>query len=303
MYWMDISRDDEGEVMSVVAGCDACTTRTIGNTIGDARLWISRHSENIHDPADSRATRQIGDYLTSSKQQPYRVKAAAFIAAKRTVTTQELADELQTSPNSAFQVLNRMEKGRTIRKIKQGNKVRWEALEAGTEALESKIAVAVAPELVKPAERLLQPYYGNPDILQGFGAHEEVYKRFGFQGHMGLDIGIAMQPVLAAHDGIVEFAGDGGEWPIMGAAAGTCILLDGDTLRTGYAHLRHSYMGIGDEVKAGDVIAISGDTGATTGFHLHFEVLPKPTLHNNGYAGRVDPTPYLNAPTPIEAPL
>lgn len=150
----------------------------------------------------------------------------------------------------------------------------------------------------KPVESLpalLLPFYGDAQLLQEFGAHEEVYKRFGFSGHMGLDYGIVMQPVLAAHDGIVEFSGDGGEWPMMGAAAGTCILLKNEdlSLRTGYAHLLRVYVGIGDVVKAGDVIAVSGDTGATTGYHLHFEVLPMPTDHGNGYAGRVDPTPYL----------
>lgn len=140
------------------------------------------------------------------------------------------------------------------------------------------------------------PYYGDAPTLQEFGANSDVYARFGFAGHMGLDIGIVMQPVLAAHNGIVEFAGDGGEWPLMGAAAGTCILLKGEGFRTGYAHLSRSYMNIGDEVKAGDVIGISGDSGATTGYHLHFELMPMPHDHSNGYAGRVDPAPYMEVP-------
>ena len=149
-----------------------------------------------------------------------------------------------------------------------------------------------------PAESLpaLQnPFYGEPSLLQPFGAHPDVYSRFGFLGHMGNDYGIVMQPVLAAHDGIVEYQGSGGEWPMMGSAAGECILLKSDELglRTGYAHLSRIYVNTGDSVKAGDVIAISGDTGATTGFHLHFEVIQMPYTHNNGFAGRVDPTPYL----------
>jgi murein DD-endopeptidase MepM/ murein hydrolase activator NlpD len=151
-----------------------------------------------------------------------------------------------------------------------------------------------------PAIQLVNPFYGERPTLQGFGDHEEVYKRAGFKGHMGLDFGMVKQPVLAAHDGVVEFAGDGGEWPTMGSAAGTCILLEGDGFKTGYAHLHHSYVGFGEKVKAGDVIGISGDTGATTGFHLHFELIPMPYNHSNGYAGRIDPTPYLPA---VEAPL
>lgn len=180
-------------------------------------------------------------------------------------------------------------------RAKQGRKAHSQAPEGGPEASVAPKAVAVAPELIKPVQRLLQPYYGNADVLQGFGDNAAVYSRFGFEGHMGLDIGIAIQPVLAAHDGIVEYQGSGGEWPLMGAAAGTCILLKGEGFRTGYAHLSRVYVNIGDSVQAGDVIGISGDTGATTGFHLHFELMPIPHDHNNGYAGRVDPTPYLEA--------
>ena len=148
-----------------------------------------------------------------------------------------------------------------------------------------------------PAESLpaLQnPFYGEREVLQGFGAHEEVYQRFGFRGHMGLDFACPeATPILAAHDGVVEFAGDGGEWPVMGSAAGECVLIKGEGLRTGYAHLSRVYVATGSSVKAGDVIALSGHTGATTGPHLHFEVLPMPLNMKNGYAGRTDPTPYL----------
>jgi murein DD-endopeptidase MepM/ murein hydrolase activator NlpD len=153
----------------------------------------------------------------------------------------------------------------------------------------------------KPVERLTQPFYGEARLMQTFGDNAEVYGRFGFKGHMGWDYGLISAPVLAAQDGIVEYAGDGSEWPMMGSAAGTCILIKGETVRTGYAHLERAYVTIGETVKAGDVIGLSGATGAVTGPHLHFEVISLPYVHANGYAGRLDPAPYM-AP-PIEAPL
>lgn len=141
--------------------------------------------------------------------------------------------------------------------------------------------------------KLRYPFNGEPRLMQGFGANASVYKRFGQNGHPGLDFGIYFQPVLAAHDGVVEFAGDGGEWPIMGKAAGNCIVLNTTGYRTGYAHLSRIYVTHGQHVKAGEVIAISGDTGAVTGPHLHFDLMPKPHKATNGFVGRIDPTPYL----------
>lgn len=306
-FWMDISRDDDGEVMSIVAGCDKCGTRTVTNDLKQAKNWITVNAEKQHSDREPRAVRQIGDPLRFSgnsygdrEWKSPSIPLALEIIAQGQASTQDIADALEAKYHSTYTLLRRLAKEGVIRKVKKGQNTFWEVLEAGSEAPEAEIAVAVALETVKPVERLLQPLYGNPAVLQGFSDNAEVYGRFGFKGHMGIDIGVVKQPVLAAHDGIVEFAGDGGEWPIMGAAAGNCILLKGQTLRTGYAHLEKSYVGIGEEVKAGDVIGISGDTGATTGYHLHFEVMPIPHDHHNGYAGRVDPTPYLYSPTSVE---
>lgn len=293
MYWMDISRDDDGSVMSVVAGCDSCAVRTTGNNIADAQMWVSRHREGLHIN-ESKTVRQIGDPLRLYASPIRDSLLKILLNSDEPIETKVLVDLLGKPYNSVHVALTRLATEGLIEKTKHGNKVLWQALEAGSQAPVAELRTATTLELVKPAERLLWPVYDiNARILQNFGAHEEVYSRFGFRGHMGLDIGVVMQPVLAMHDGIVEFQGDGGEWPLMGAASGTCILLKGETFRTGYAHLSRSYVKIGDSVRAGEVIGISGDTGATTGFHLHAELMPVPHDHNNGYAGRVDPTPYL----------
>lgn len=154
-----------------------------------------------------------------------------------------------------------------------------------------------APKVVEqPKIELFYPFAGdgeNIPILQSFGGHPDVYKRFGQKGHPGIDFALYVAPVLAAHDGVVEFAGDGGEWPIMGTAAGQCIVLSAEHYRTGYAHLSRVYVGHGEHVVAGQVIGISGNTGAVTGHHLHFDLMLKPLDMKNGYAGRTDPKPYL----------
>ncbi len=86
--------------------------------------------------------------------------------------------------------------------------------------------------------------------------------------HRGLDIAMPVgQEVPAPQAGKVTFAG---EQPGYGL---TVILDHGGQLTTRYAHLSAVDVKVGDDVRAGQVIARSGATGRVTGPHLHFEVM------------------------------
>ncbi|WP_354263440.1 M23 family metallopeptidase [Arthrobacter sp. OAP107] len=74
--------------------------------------------------------------------------------------------------------------------------------------------------------------------------------------------------VLAAASGKVTFSG----WHPYGG--GNRIVIDhGNGLETTYNHLSSSSVQVGQKVTRGEVIALSGTTGASTGCHLHFEVM------------------------------
>lgn len=66
-----------------------------------------------------------------------------------------------------------------------------------------------------------------------------------------------------------------------------------------YGHLAKSYVSKGERVLAGQRIGLTDNTGDSTGSHLHFEYRPAGWEKNtgNGYAGAVDPLPFM-APTP-----
>lgn len=87
--------------------------------------------------------------------------------------------------------------------------------------------------------------------------------------HRGTDIGSECEAAIyAATDGVVEVAGPlgtYGNWILLGHANG---------IETGYAHIAdgETLVTVGEAVLAGQVIGGVGDTGATTGCHLHFEV-------------------------------
>jgi murein DD-endopeptidase MepM/ murein hydrolase activator NlpD len=85
--------------------------------------------------------------------------------------------------------------------------------------------------------------------------------------HEGLDFGCPIgTPVKAAKAGLVIKAG-------VSSGYGNLVLVDhSDGVVTAYAHNSSFRVGVGDEVSAGQVIALSGNTGRSTGPHVHFEV-------------------------------
>jgi murein DD-endopeptidase MepM/ murein hydrolase activator NlpD len=120
----------------------------------------------------------------------------------------------------------------------------------------------------------------NGRILSRFGEREDPFSGEG-AFHTGVDISASMgTPVHAAADGIVYTA------EYDGSGYGKMVVVDhGNGVRTRYAHLSAFEVVAGQEVRRGQVLALSGNTGRTTSPHLHFEV------RMGGNA--VNPYPYL----------
>lgn len=103
-------------------------------------------------------------------------------------------------------------------------------------------------------------------ILSSFGMrYHPVYKSY--KGHQGVDIKAASgTPVRAAADGVVKFAG----WE---SGYGYLIRINhGNGLETRYGHNSRLLVHVGQTVHKGQIICYSGNTGVTTGPHLHYEV-------------------------------
>ena len=118
-------------------------------------------------------------------------------------------------------------------------------------------------------------------ISSGFGYRADPFSG-GAAFHAGLDFGGPVgAPIHAAAKGVVTFAG-------VQQGYGNCIEIShGNGLMTRYAHMSGFRARIGQAVNAGDVIGLIGNTGRSTGPHLHFEV------RVNGTA--VNPRPFLEA--------
>lgn len=116
-------------------------------------------------------------------------------------------------------------------------------------------------------------------LTSGFGMRRDPITR-GRAFHSGLDIAAAPgAPVRATADGVVTRAGRNG------GLGKSVFLAHGFGLSTRYGHLSGIEVTAGQRVERGDLIGYVGNTGRSTGYHLHYEV------HLDGKA--VNPVPYL----------
>ena len=84
--------------------------------------------------------------------------------------------------------------------------------------------------------------------------------------HYGIDLGVVVgTTILAAMEGTVTVVSDEGEY-------GTHIKIVNKDITTIYAHCSKILVKKGAKIKKGQKIALSGNTGNTTGPHLHFEI-------------------------------
>lgn len=116
--------------------------------------------------------------------------------------------------------------------------------------------------------------------------------------HQGIDLAGRMNtPILAAHDGIVVYAGRGFK------GYGRMILVEYNHIwATLYAHLNRYKVKTGTWVKRGQLIGLMGRSGRVSGVHLHFELLkerqpidPLSMLRLKGEIAQLDPLTYTLA--------
>jgi len=132
-------------------------------------------------------------------------------------------------------------------------------------------------------------------ITQAFGENPDEYAAYGLAGHEGIDVSCPVgTPVLAVHAGTIQilYAPD---------SYGLYLQLWSDEVMTLYAHLSEAKVAGGQVIAAGETIGLSGNTGRSTGPHLHFGVCPLPRDVSNGYKGWVDPLPLLQEGERMEA--
>lgn len=159
----------------------------------------------------------------------------------------------------------------------------------------------------------MRPVPGMYPVTQRFSDNATIYN-YG-AGHGAIDYGVPVgTPILAPEDGVVGHAD--WAWNLPGGPADWAARdyqikpAPGDT-RTGggimvsiinsagsrwwLCHLSKTDLNRGDRVRRGQIIGYSGNTGSSTGPHLHVSLLPAAPNWGNGFFGAIDPAPYITA--------
>lgn len=150
----------------------------------------------------------------------------------------------------------------------------------------------------------IRPLRPGISISQEYGTNPGGYNPAG--GHTGRDwAAFTGEKLVAIADGVVRWAGwshdlPGGpngwaqRWFLSKTFGGIVVVIEHDDVWAIYAHLNRTDLNVGDRVKQGDHIGDSGNTGgASTGSHLHFEILPRNPWYGSSTYGRVHPAPYV----------
>ena len=160
-------------------------------------------------------------------------------------------------------------------------------MEAEMLDVESRLKVIVdSTKLPKYGKGVLKYPVAMPNITQYFGntpfasQNPQVYNG---AGHNGIDFGVKSgTPLLAAAAGTVLGTGNT-DTACSGVSYGKWVLIKhGNGLTTLYAHLSVIQVSQGQTVASGEKIGLSGNTGYSTGPHLHFTVLASDAVHISG---------------------
>lgn len=152
-----------------------------------------------------------------------------------------------------------------------------------TDIIKEEVTIEAVPKIIergtKTPPTFIRPVSGGT-ISSGFGAREAP-KAGASTYHEGIDFAVPVgTAVMASSGGVVTRAG----WA---SGYGLVVYIQHENgVETRYGHLSKLLVSVGETVTQGEKIALSGNTGNSTGAHLHFEI------RINGTA--VNPLKYLS---------
>ncbi|GAB3433370.1 hypothetical protein GCM10027517_00230 [Phycicoccus ginsengisoli] len=191
-----------------------------------------------------------------------KAKAANAAAAEFNRVETEQQREVQASAAEA--------------RVTQAQRIARDAERRGIAKKQAAAAAVRKAEAARKARERWVPAIAGAAFTSGFGW------RWG-KMHEGNDFGTPVgTPVHSMSTGTVTFAG----WE--GGYGNKVEITYWDGTMSVYGHLSTIKVSVGDSVAPGDVVALSGNTGHSTGPHLHLEI------HPNGGAA-IDPAPWLHA--------
>jgi murein DD-endopeptidase MepM/ murein hydrolase activator NlpD len=213
--------------------------------------------------------------LTSTKVQKEVQKKDLSVLTTKLSDQKQLVDQTKQEKNSLLSATQSKETA--YQKLLQDRLAKKRAVEAEMQQAEAQLKVVLDPNRLPdsgtkalrwPLDKIIiTQYFGNTAFALQNAA---VYNG---KGHNGIDLAADVgTPLKAANSGKVIGVGDTDN-TCQGASYGKWILIQHNNgLSTLYAHLSLIKIGEGQTVESGQLIGYTGNTGYSTGPHLHFTV-------------------------------
>ena len=238
-------------------------------------------------------TRALVDTKTtlSIQKASYEQHKNILVTLSSTLSGQkQIADQTAKDKNSLL--IETKNKESTFQQLLAERKRKKVELEAEMLDVEAKLQTIVdVSKIPKYGKGVLQYPVENVVVTQYFGntpfssKNPQVYNG---SGHNGLDFGIKVgTPIMSAAAGTVLGTGDT-DVACNGVSYGKWVLVKHTNgLSTLYAHLSVIQVRVGDSLIAKEKVGLSGNTGYSTGPHLHFTVYASDAVQITNYVSKV----------------
>ncbi len=160
----------------------------------------------------------------------------------------------------------------SYQKLLKDRLAKKEAFEKELEEYESQLKFVLDPSLL-PGKGILSWPLNDVYVTQLFGVTKDSKRLYASGSHSGVDFRASVgTPVKAVADGVVLGVGDTDKTCPYASFGKFIFIQHYNGLSTAYGHLSLIKVSTGNKVRRGDIIGYSGNTGHTTGPHLHLTV-------------------------------
>lgn len=274
--------------------------KTLSDGIMDANNLARLHSRLLSD---------IEDLRTLNERYKEKVNFAQNKHEKIITHTQTLKDKITIveDQKQQRQALLDETKNKESAYQKQMSELqkRQQQIDAEIADIDAKLRAEINSKTLPAARKgvLGFPVEGGLAYLtQSYGNTPFAQKTYSSKRHNGIDFGMPIgTAIYAAESGIVAASGNQDAYCHRGAYGKFVAINHDNNLTTLYAHLSRYLVSAGDHVARGQLIGYVGNTGFSSGPHLHFTVYARDTFRISGsrscgpmpQGGDLNPLQYL----------
>ena len=209
------------------------------------------------------------DIISSIEESKNQLTASLYDIQKLLNINLDTMPPVITQNKNVILFLNTMGRAKKEEEINQDLRLLNNVIQSGTILLNRVSDTQILKRNVLMELPTLWPIKGHAGYITGrFGCENDSFTNVPYI-HLGMDFGYGYGiPIVSAANGIVLETGfsynNYGNYVLIGHRYG---------YKTKYGHLENTFVESGEAVKQGQVIGTMGNTGKSTGPHLHFEII------------------------------